>query len=203
MTTSLLESRGRSFSRRERGALSDTAVALGPDAPTLCEGWTVKDLLVHLAVRDRPWLLARKAGLQAESIGDLVDRVRKPPLVLAAASPLDSAINTVEMFVHHEDLRRAQPSWEPRTLEPADDAALLRAVGLLGRVLVRPAGVPVVAAPSSGRRLTLRGGSDPVVVSGPAGELALFVFGRGATRGLAFDGPEDRVATLRSAKLGF
>ena len=26
---------------------------MGPDAPTLCEGWTTRDLLAHLVVRER------------------------------------------------------------------------------------------------------------------------------------------------------
>lgn len=37
----------------ERQALCDTMLAVGPDAPTLCEGWTVLDLAVHLLLRER------------------------------------------------------------------------------------------------------------------------------------------------------
>src|SRR4029079_18721505 len=42
-----------SLARRERAALCDLAVEVGPDAPTLCEGWTASDLVAHLLVRER------------------------------------------------------------------------------------------------------------------------------------------------------
>ena len=38
---------------RERRELSDLFEELGPDAPTLCEGWTTEDLAAHLVVRER------------------------------------------------------------------------------------------------------------------------------------------------------
>src|SRR4051794_3718951 len=41
------------LARAERAALCDLALQLGEDQPTLCEGWTVKDLVVHLLVRER------------------------------------------------------------------------------------------------------------------------------------------------------
>jgi uncharacterized protein (TIGR03083 family) len=40
-----------SLLRKERQALCDTLTELGPDAPTLCEGWTTADLAAHLMVR--------------------------------------------------------------------------------------------------------------------------------------------------------
>src|SRR5471032_787805 len=36
----------------ERAALCDTFEAVGPDAPTLCDGWTTADLAAHLIVRE-------------------------------------------------------------------------------------------------------------------------------------------------------
>ena len=38
---------------RERHELSDLLDQLGPDEPTLCEGWTTADLAAHLVVRER------------------------------------------------------------------------------------------------------------------------------------------------------
>ena len=40
------------LAQRHRRALCEAALMAGPDAPTLCEGWVVRDLLVHLVVRD-------------------------------------------------------------------------------------------------------------------------------------------------------
>jgi len=41
-----------SLAKRERYAIAQTLRNLGPDAPTLCEGWTSFDLLVHLISRE-------------------------------------------------------------------------------------------------------------------------------------------------------
>lgn len=205
-----------SFARRERLALCDAALALGPDAPTLCDGWTVRDLVVHLLVRERrPWampglfvkrlepLVSRAAaGYAGKPLPELVARLRDPGLIPAAVPAVEKAMNTVEFFVHHEDVRRAQPDWEPRTLSSAEERELWRALRLLGRGLVRSAGVPVVVSDGT-TTVTLRGGSEPVSVTGPVGELCLFLFGRSAHGELSFDGPPERVATLKAAGLGF
>ncbi|MFN7150135.1 MAG: maleylpyruvate isomerase N-terminal domain-containing protein, partial [Microthrixaceae bacterium] len=37
----------------ERRQLCDLFDELGPDVPTLCEGWTARDLAAHLVVRER------------------------------------------------------------------------------------------------------------------------------------------------------
>ena len=41
------------YSRQERQALCDDLQAAGPDAPTLCVGWTARDLAAHLVLRER------------------------------------------------------------------------------------------------------------------------------------------------------
>ena len=42
----------------ERGRLCDLLLEVGPDAPTLCEGWTAADLAAHLVIRERKPLAA-------------------------------------------------------------------------------------------------------------------------------------------------
>ena len=37
-----------SLARTERAALADLFEQVGPDQPTLCEGWQTLDLLIHL-----------------------------------------------------------------------------------------------------------------------------------------------------------
>ena len=208
-------SSGSSLARRERAALCDLAVRVGPEAPTLCTGWSVRDLVVHLLIRERkPWAaggivlpaLARMtdgaaADLARRPLPELVDRLRTPPLPLRLGA-VDALANTIEFFVHHEDIRRAQPSWESRPLSSSDQAALWRSLSLVGRGLVRSAGVPVIISAGS-RRAVLRAGDEPVVVSGPVGELALFLFGRAQVTGLTFDGPAAKVSALQAANLGF
>src|SRR5271165_5327974 len=120
-----------SLAQQERATLCDIFVELGPDAPTLCEGWTTADLAAHLVVRERrpdsgPGLVwprladytdkVRIAARDRMSWEELVETVRRgPPLLLR---PFDGAMNTVEYFIHVEDVRRAQSGWEPRPLDP-------------------------------------------------------------------------------------
>ncbi len=208
-----------SLAQSERQRLCDAALVAGPDAPTLSGKWTVKDLLVHLVIRDSdpvgaPGILLPPLGfltdLRSRSLGrtgfaDLVARVRRPALWAPARLPsLDKALNTLEFFVHHEDIRRAHPGWTPRELTAGEQKQVWRAIGFAGRGLVRPSGVPVaIRWDETGVETTLRSGDQPVIVTGDPGEITLFLFGRDQVTGLAFDGPPPHVAKLRHAGLGF
>jgi uncharacterized protein (TIGR03085 family) len=207
-----------SFARDERRALCDTAVQVGEDAPTLAGDWTAKDLICHLLVRERSPLgapgitIGPLAGLTEREMARmarlhfpvLVERFRTPALLSPLRVPGAEAVaNTLEFFVHHEDLRRAQPDWRPRVLDAGALSALWTAISVSGRWLVRPGGMPVtIRRTDNEQQVSLRGGDDPVVVSGPPGEIVLFLYGRGQTRDLTFDGPDDAVRRLRSASLG-
>jgi uncharacterized protein (TIGR03085 family) len=205
-----------SLARRERRALCDDALALGPDSPTLCTGWDAHDLVTHLLVRERRPVASlgtivgplsglnerAMTALKAKPFEVLVERYRTPGPALRVVPPLDDLINTFELVVHHEDLRRGVPDWTPREL-PADDLDLLwkqlaRGSSFFGRKLPVPT---VIRRSDTGATATARKGADPVTVTGPVVELVLFLFGRSATRDLAYDGPEDGVTALRSADL--
>lgn len=205
------------LARRERLALCDLAREVGPDAATRCGGWDAADLVAHLLVRERSPLgalgiavgplsgLADRAmdRLRATPYDVLVERLRSPGITPYALPPVEVLANTLEYLVHHEDLRRGQPDWAPRTLAPADLDLVWRLVTVSGRMLARPAGVPVrVVRSDTAASATLRRGSDPVVVTGPVVEVTLFLFGRSDVRDVVLDGPDDRVAALRSASLG-
>ena len=74
--------------------------------------------------------------------------------------------------------------------------------------LIEAAPVPVVAARTlyddlPPETVTLRRGDDPVVVSGPTVELALFFSGRSEVAQVELEGPDDAVARVREADLGF
>ncbi|NDE57953.1 MAG: maleylpyruvate isomerase family mycothiol-dependent enzyme, partial [Acidimicrobiia bacterium] len=104
--------------RNERHALCDLFLKVGPDAPTLCAGWTTRDLAAHLVVREtRPdaagGILIRRLAPYGDRVRDkvartdwttLVDRVRNgPPRLSPMRIPaLDDLTNTLEFFVHHE-----------------------------------------------------------------------------------------------------
>jgi uncharacterized protein (TIGR03085 family) len=208
-----------SLARRERHELCDLALILGEDAPTLCGDWDAKDLVAHLLVREhRPIgaigiTVPQLAGLHDRGIARLgrqdfavlVEKLRDPGLTPYAIKRLEKLLNTLEYFVHHEDLRRAQDDWEPRELDAADQQQLWNAVKGAGRLSARKAGVPVRIARSDvpDQSATLRRGEDPVTVTGLPSELVLFFFGREQTRGLRFDGPPESVQSLQRAKKGF
>lgn len=205
------------IARRERELLCDAALETGGSAPTLCGDWDVRHLLAHLLVRERS--LVGAPGIVLPPLSGLhereTDRVAQHDLAWLVAEVrkargfltlpgLDPLVNTIEFFVHHEDIRRARPGWKPRELDGRTRSALWRAVSVAGRGLVRPAGIPVVIRRTDiGDSAVLRRGDDPVVVSGPVSELVLFLYGRAETTGLEFSGPTDRVERLRGASLGF
>ncbi len=210
--------RSPTLARRERHDLCDLALVLGGDAPTLCGEWTAKELVTHLLVREHSPLGAlgiavgtfaaltdrAMTRLARRDFAVLVARLRDPGLTPYAVRPVEVLGNTLEYLVHHEDLRRAQPGWAPREHAPADDDAIWTAIRIGGRALVRPAGVPVrIRRADTGTEVTLRGGDDPVVITGSPTEVTLFLFGRRQLRDLTFEGPDDRITALRGADLGF
>lgn len=208
------------MSRTERAALCDLALQVGQDEPTLCGDWTVKDLVVHLLIREgsaaavgitvRPLagltdLASRR--LAGRDFTTLVERLRGgPPLY----SPLridkfDRMLNTMEYFIHHEDIRRARPTWDPRTLTPREEKLLWRMAGVAGRGLVRESKVGVVLEHTdTGERAVLKQDeSSSVVVRGLPSELALFVYGRKEQSRVELDGTEADIAALYGTDLGF
>ncbi|MEU3457082.1 TIGR03085 family metal-binding protein [Micromonospora sp. NPDC006766] len=205
------------YARSEREALADLLLDLGPDAPTVNEGWTTRDLAAHLLVRERrpdaaggillPPLRrhgeAVRRRVAAGPYADLVARVRRPPVWSPVSNPLaDELTNTMEFFVHHEDVRRAQPGWLPRDLPAGLAAVLWKRAAFLARVALRrfPADL-LIQAPGHGERAAGRGGARLRVVGSP-GELVLFLSGRQRVARVQVDGPAAAASRLRAARLG-
>lgn len=202
------------LARTERVALCDLFDRVGPEAPTLCEGWSTRDLAAHLVIREGrpdaalgiviPLLASRTERIQdavaRRPWGDLVDAVRSgPPRVLR---PVDEVMNTVEYFVHHEDVRRAGPGSAARQLDPALEDALWRRLRSTARLMFRRAGVSVELDAPGRERVRAGSGTETVRVSGAPSELVLFGFGRGSHAEVGLDGSESAVARLESASLG-
>jgi uncharacterized protein (TIGR03085 family) len=116
---------------------------------------------------------------------------------------LDKTFNTLEYFVHHEDIRRAQPTWEPRSLSDDEEKLLWAMVRTGGKALVRqaPAGVTIENS-ATGSRAVLKSGAEQVVVRGLPSEVPLFVFGRTAQAQVELTGSDEAVARLRGTSLG-
>jgi uncharacterized protein (TIGR03085 family) len=210
------------WARHERLELADLLATLGPDAPTLPEGWVTRDLAAHIVIRERrpdaavgivlkPFA-GHRAKVQDEVAarpwGDVVDLVRTGPPRWSPASlePVDRLANTVEFFVHHEDVRRAQDGWEPRPLDGDLETELWRRLKPMSRLLARPAPFGLVLRRSNGdeaRAKKAKDGQPDVVVSGPASELLLFAYGRQDHARVDVIAPDDVAAQLRESRLGF
>jgi uncharacterized protein (TIGR03085 family) len=203
-------------SRQERAAIVETLHAVGPDAPTLCEGWTARDLAAHLVLRERrldaaPGILlspfarytAKVQDHIAESTDwdDLVDQVSDGPPIYSPFKLLDPLVNSTEMFVHHEDLRRAVKGWEPRQLSADTTAAVRRPIPLLARVALAKVPARLTLRTPDGATLATVGSGLKVTLTAEPGELLMFAFGRDEVR-VEFDGPADAIAGVWSAKRG-
>jgi uncharacterized protein (TIGR03085 family) len=210
-----------SIAHRERSAMVGIMRAVGPDARTLCDGWTTRDLAAHLVVRERrpdalPGLVfgplaSHTARLQDQLTASttyeaLIELLASGPPVLSPFKVLDPLASIHEMFVHHEDLRRAQTGWKPRELDAKTTAAVRRRIPWISRVGLSKsmAALParLTLRTPDGRTVVTVGNGSPVTVTGEPQELLLFAFGRNAVH-VDFSGDDDVVAAVRAAKRGF
>lgn len=187
----------------------------------MCEDWTTRDLVSHLVVRERrpdatPGLVYKPLAGHTERVQnkltasttweDLVDKFASGPPMFSAFKLLDPVDSVHEMFVHHEDVRRAQNGWEPRKLDESTAAAVKRRVPIIIRVGMSKAMAAVPARVTlrspNGETVTTVGSGSPVTVTGEPQELLLFAFGRDAVR-VEFDGDDAVVQAVRAAKRGF
>jgi uncharacterized protein (TIGR03085 family) len=205
------------YARRERRELADLLLQTGPEAPTLCAGWTTRDLAAHLVIRERrPDAMA--AGLipplaghvehvrlakAARPYAEVVAEVRRPPWWSPLSNPLtDELANGLEFFIHHEDVRRGGAQWTPRALDDGQRRALWKAVRFTARLGLRKLHVPVlVRAPGLGE-VTIGGDAPQATLTGEPGELAMFVSGRQRAAQVDIEGPPETAERLRTARLG-
>jgi uncharacterized protein (TIGR03085 family) len=197
----------------ERRGLSDLFGELGPDAPTLCTGWRTRDLAAHLVLRERridaaPGIAVSALQGHTRRVQDqyaarpwdeLVALVRTGPPVfsLFAVPAIGELVNSTEYFVHHEDVRRAQPDWRPRPAEPARDDALWRALGRVARLTYRRSPVGVRMRRPDGQTVLAKRGPSPVTIQGEVGDLLLHAFGRSAVQ-VSFEGDGSAVSAVQN-----
>lgn len=202
--------------RRERQGLCDLLLEVGPEAPTLCSGWTTRDLAAHLVIREaRPdaavGILIRPLAGYASSVqakvaarpwSELVRDVREgPPGYSPFRLPGAQGIaDPGEFAIHHEDVRRARPDWRPRVLPLGEQDILWQRLTRAGRLLARSSPVGVILRRSdTGESATARRGSPSVAVVGEPLELMLRLYGRRASV-VDIEGPADAVAAFERAR---
>ena len=212
----------RDLAQAERAALCDLLLEVGPDAPTLCDGWTASHMAAHLVLRERrpdvglglvlPGPFARhteratqRAAERAagrEPFERLVARIRSgPPRLLRRG---DGPMNIVEFFVHLEDVRRATDGWAPRTgLDELQDALWsFQKSGTKLRTR-RVQDVELWIARPGGESVAVRTGGRRVTATGDPGELTMFFFGRRAQSHVELTGDPDGIAEVFTAPIGF
>lgn len=187
----------------------------GPEAPTLCEGWNTRDLAAHLMIREYrldaapgiliPFFAGRTDRVHKDVArhtdwDELLDKVASGPPVYSPLKLLDPVANVAEMFIHHEDVRRARAGWEPRALEPALASMLRRTLPLMGRLTLAKVPGRVALRTPEGKTVLSAGRGPAVTVTGAPEELLLFSFGRQAR--VEFAGDASAVQAVRDAPKG-
>ena len=202
--------------QQERAALVTTMRGVGPEQPTLCGDWTTRDLAAHLVIRERrldaaPGIMVPKFAGYTERVQNqvaaendwnvLLDQIASGPPLLSPFKLLDPFVNVAEMFIHHEDVRRAVTGWEPRELDGATTSSLARQVSLMSRMTMSKTPARVTLKTPDGTTLTTVGKGPAVTVTGEPGELLMFISGRDEAK-LEFTGDDAAVAAVREGKRG-
>ncbi|MFC4468141.1 TIGR03085 family metal-binding protein [Streptomyces xiangluensis] len=202
--------------KRERLLLADLLEASGPDAPTLCEGWNTRDLAAHVVVRERrpdaaggtlikqlaPRLDRVMAEFAEKPYEELIQLIRTGPPRFSPFSlkQIDEAANTVEFYVHTEDVRRAQPDWTPRELDPVFQDALWSRLERTARLVGRGVPTGLVLRRPDGQTAVAHRGTPVVTVTGEPSELLMFTYGRQNAADIELDGDKDAIAKLHETK---
>ena len=200
-----------SWNITERAALARALGDLGPGHPTLCEGWQTQHLAAHVVLRDRkPWSRSVRAT------GELAARAEDPAEFQALVTDLAAGprwpsprsraaemMNLLELYVHTEDVVRAQPDGVQAAARevrsPAHESALWSHFRLYARLIFRQVPTGVILVVDGGPRVVVRRprrGHGSVVVAGPVTELIVLGFGRGASSNVQVYGSPSDVAAF-------
>ncbi|MCA0294015.1 MAG: TIGR03085 family protein [Actinobacteria bacterium] len=199
----------------QRVALCDALEAADPTAPTLCEGWTAHHLAAHVWVREnRTWSIApalvtghhERVDERVEeartqySYAALIAAIRRGP---QGPSPfrlpgMEAAANTLEFFVHCEDVRRGAGVITPRPTDAALENVVWKRLATMGGMFLR--GVPVAVwlerDVPPGEPIRIGHGPDIVHLGGRPTELLLYLFGRRSAADVEVTGEPAAVGIL-------
>ncbi|MER6560045.1 TIGR03085 family metal-binding protein [Streptomyces sp. NPDC001027] len=204
------------FAKRERLLLADLLETAGPEAPTLCEGWQTRDLAAHVVVRERRpdaagGILIKQLASRLDRVmeefaakpyGELIQLIRTGPPRFSPfqLKQLDEASNTIEFYVHTEDVRRARPDWSARELDPVFQDALWSRLERTARLMGRGAPTGLVLRRPDGRTAVANRGTPVVTATGEPSELLLFLYGRQSAAAVELDGEKEAIDRLHGGK---
>lgn len=195
-----------------RSAFAEACAVVGPDAPTLCEGWTARDVAVHINLIERRWdsWLAVPLWGRVPPVGRAYDRLAErelardwdETLARIRSGPRHGPLGTQwlrdrmmprEYLIHAEDVRRAN-GISVAVAPGAQDVAWSRLPGLAKRMLLVPDPFGVELVSSDGRVIRLKEGAPVAQLCGDPLELLLHVFGRTSVTKVEWAGDADAVA---------
>lgn len=195
-------------------------LAAGPNAPTLCEGWTCADLAAHLVIRESrpdaaiglivPIAASRTARIQSgyarRDYVALVERVRSGPPLWSPLRWLDGAANLIEFAVHHEDIRLANPGCG-QPLPTAVHKLLWRRLRSAARLMFRNVPTALTLRTDDGQTFIVRAhakkdtdSAGEVVITGSPVQLLLEATGR--TSGATIEADATALDAYKSANRG-
>lgn len=200
------------LAHRQRALICDLFLELGPDAPTLDEGWETRDLASHLWVREhKPQALLgivseryahltqrlQDDALKTYGFEGLVERLRKPALLIR---PVDAQMNGAEYFIHHMDVLRAND--RDQSLSPKDEETLRGSIKMFARGVAKKFGNRLVLDTQDGKQLELGHGNRPVHVVGKPSEIIMFISGRTENARVELIGEPEAVKKLAGSATG-
>ena len=125
-------------------------------------------------------------------------------LSLFSLPGVDKLANTTEYIVHHEDVRRAQPGWQPRELPRKVQDTIWKALAARAPLSYRGLGHSVELRRTDRPEvppLEASSGGSPATLSGEPLELLLYSFGRRDHAKVTITGDTSAVNALRGADL--
>ena len=184
--------------RSERHELATTFRAVGPEADTLIKGWTAWDLAAHVAATEqqrgvptfvgrtvvvrygwrlndtfRPVMAMDLRRIRRHGFHWAVQRLERPgPRLLERSTVVP--VSVFEMFVHHEDVRRAN-DLERSIPVPDLVPSILWLLRYHRRLL---ADISVLVRLPDGTQLSSSEGTASVTVKGQPEEVLLWLAGR-------------------------
>lgn len=206
----------RHHAASERSELARTLTSTEPLAPTLDPPWRAQELAAHLVLRGRsprycaalyiPRLHPRTEAMHAELIARrgydqlIADIAAGPRRAPSRLGPIDDALNLLEYVTHHEDLRRAAPHWEPRTLPADRRAAIWSHLRTMAKTAARGAVRGVRLEPTDLDVSAIAGAQASVVARGEVVELMLTALGRARAARIELDGDPSDVQVFRDSQ---
>lgn len=203
----------------ERRSLADTLAEVGPAAPTLAGRWTAEDIAAHVVSLDRfggvATFIGRTVVAQGVRLNDaasrfadtsiratrrrgfawVLEQLRSSPPRLLLGQRV-APIGLFEVFVHHEDVRRASARWPRRTAPAGLAAAVPWLLRYQRRVLPR-----VSLKVRTGDMHFTTGSGPEVVLAGPISEVALWLAGRRDSADVELEGDEVAVKEMSDSRI--